>query len=598
MIDIRIEIKHEIREAFKKLYNYSCSLDLISIDDTPKNFEGFYTLIIFPHLKKLNSSPDEVGNSIGKYLIENTSIVSNYNIIKGFLNLDLSEKYITKLFNKIIKSKNWGINSTQDKEVMVEFSSPNTNKPLHLGHLRNIFLGDSISRIYNSCGYKTHKVQIINDRGIHICKSMVAWKKFGKNSSPDSNSIKGDKFVGDYYVMFEKEQRKQVKKLVEGGFDKDNAENNTPIMKEAIDLLKKWENKDKSTIELWRKMNNWVYDGFDKTYNTLGVSFDKNYYESDTYLLGKKNIEEGVSKKIFYREDDGSVWVNLQKDGLDNKILLRSDGTSVYMTQDIGTAIKRFEDYPNIKKQVYTVGNEQDYHFKVLFKILEKLDYKWAKECYHLSYGMIDLPDGKMKSREGKVVDADDLIDHMIDTARERTEQLGKIDDFDSSDLEGLYSKIALGALKYYLLRVDPKKKTLFNPEESIDFHGNTGPFIQYTYARIKSIIRRADSLGIKYKDIDIENSVKLSVHHKKLINHIYTFPSVLNQAVENYSPALICQFLHDLSKFFNSFYQDEKIIDNIKNETTSFKIALSNLTSKTLYNGLSLLGIDVTEKM
>ena len=427
---------------------------------------------------------------------------------------------------------------------------------------------------------------------------MVAWKKFGKNSSPDSNSIKGDKFVGDYYVMFEKEQRKQVKKLVEGGFDKDNAENNTPIMKEAIDLLKKWENKDKSTIELWRKMNNWVYDGFDKTYNILGVSFDKNYYESDTYLLGKKNIEEGVSKKIFYREDDGSVWVNLQKDGLDNKILLRSDGTSVYMTQDIGTAIKRFEDYPNIKKQVYTVGNEQDYHFKVLFKILEKLDYKWAKECYHLSYGMIDLPDGKMKSREGKVVDADDLIDHMIDTARERTEELGKIDEFDSSDLEGLYRKIALGALKYYLLRVDPKKKILFNPQESIDFHGNTGPFIQYTYARIKSIIRRADSLGVKYKDIEIKNSVKLSAHHKKLINHIYTFPSVLNQAVENYSPALICQFLHDLSKLFNSFYQDEKIIDNIKNETTSFKIALSNLTSKTLYNGLSLLGIDVTEKM
>tara|TARA_B100000029_G_scaffold493638_1_gene556401 strand:- start:153 stop:1949 length:1797 start_codon:yes stop_codon:yes gene_type:complete len=598
MINLQLKLKSEIKDAFEKLYNYKCSEEKISIDATPKNFQGFYTLVIFPHLKNLKSSPEKVGKKIGEYLKEKSKIVSDYNLVKGFLNLDLSQDFLKSLFKKINESQNWGVNSNKDLEVMIEFSSPNTNKPLHLGHLRNIFLGHSISKIHDALGYKTHKVQIINDRGIHICKSMIAWKLYGKNSSPSKDGIKGDKYVGNYYVLFEKEQKKQLKKLLDSGLNKESAENKTQIMKKAIDLLQKWENKDKSTLELWRTMNQWVYEGFESTYNCIGVSFDKNYYESDTYLLGKKNIEDGLSKKIFYKDDDGSVWVNLEKEGLDNKILLRSDGTSVYMTQDIGTAIKRFKDYPNIKKQVYTVGNEQDYHFKVLFKILEKLDYKWAKECYHLSYGMIDLPDGKMKSREGKVVDADDLINHMIDTAKKRTEELGKIEDFNSSDLDDLYKKIAFGALKYYLLRVDPKKKILFNPEESIDFHGNTGPFIQYTYARIKSIVRRAEILGIEYKNVDIEKSIKLSIHHKKLINQIYSFPSIIKLSFKNYSPSYICQFLYELSKLFNSFYQDEKIIDNNINETTSFKIALSDMTSSILKSGLDLLGIDVTEKM
>ncbi len=598
MINLQTQIRDEIKIAFEELFKYDCPIDNISIDETPKNFNGFYTLVIFPHLNYLKSNPEKIGTKIGEYLKEKSQIISDYNIVKGFLNFDLSNEFLLSLLIEINKSTNWGIVSDKGLEVMVEFSSPNTNKPLHLGHLRNIFLGDAISKIYNSYGYKTHKVQIINDRGIHICKSMIAWKLFGRNTTPDSEGIKGDKYVGNYYVLFEKEHKKQIKELIDKGYDEKEAESNTPIMKEAIELLQKWERKDKSTLELWSKMNNWVYYGFKSTYDSLGVSFDKNYYESETYLLGKKNIEKGLSKTIFYKKDDGSVWVNLENDGLDNKILLRSDGTSVYMTQDIGTAIKRFEDFPNIQKQIYTVGNEQDYHFKVLFKILEKLDYRWAKECYHLSYGMIDLPDGKMKSREGKVVDADDLINLMIETAKKRTEELGKIDDFNASDLKDLYNKIALGALKYYLLRVDPKKKILFNPEESIDFQGNTGPFIQYTYARIKSIIRRANDLGIDYENISMKKSYNLSIHHKKLINHIYSFPNVIEISIKNYSPAFICQFLYELSKLFNSFYQDEKIIDNNVNETTPFKIALSDITSKTLYNGLKLLGIDVTEKM
>ncbi len=595
MENFKTVLKEEIKAAFNDIFNYDCSLENISIDDTPKNFNGFYTLVIFPHLKHLNCKPEEAGAKIGDFLKSNSSVISDYNVVKGFLNLDLSDSYFKSLIKKMVDSDN--VNK-KGREVMVEFASPNTNKPLHLGHLRNIFLGDSVSRIYDAYGYKTHKVQIINDRGIHICKSMVAWKLYSDNKTPDSEGIKGDKFVGDYYVKFEVENQKQVNDLIEKGHSKEEALKNTDLMKEAVNLLKLWEDQDPETIDLWKKMNGWVYDGFDSTHQSINIKFDKNYYESDTYLLGKKNVLDGLKKGIFYQKDDKSIWVDLVDEGLDNKILIRSDGTSVYMTQDIGTAIKRFEDFPKIEKQIYTVGNEQDYHFKVLFKILKKLDYKWADECYHLSYGMVDLPDGKMKSREGKVVDADDLVSHMIDTAKKRTLELGKVDDFEIDNLDELCRIIALGALKYFLLKVDPKKKMLFNPEESIDFNGNTGPFIQYTYARIRSIIRRADKLGSEYKNFDLEKLKELSIHHKKILNHLNSFSDVVELSAKTYSPSNICHYVFELSKLFNSFYQDEKIIDGKNNETTSFKIALSDMTSITIKRSLALLGIDVPEKM
>jgi len=595
MENFKTLLKEEIKAAFNDIFNYDCSLENISIDDTPKNFNGFYTLVIFPHLKHLNCKPEEAGVKIGDFLKSNSSVISDYNVVKGFLNLDLSDSFFKSLIKKMVDSDN--INK-KGREVMVEFASPNTNKPLHLGHLRNIFLGDSISRIYDAYGYKTHKVQIINDRGIHICKSMVAWKLYSDNKTPDSEGIKGDKFVGDYYVKFEVENQKQINDLIEKGHSKEEASKNTELMKEAVNLLKLWEDQDPDTIDLWKKMNGWVYDGFDSTHQSINIKFDKNYYESDTYLLGKKNVLDGLKKSIFYQKDDKSIWVDLVDEGLDNKILIRSDGTSVYITQDIGTAIKRFEDFPKIEKQIYTVGNEQDYHFKVLFKILKKLDYKWADECYHLSYGMVDLPDGKMKSREGKVVDADDLVSHMIDTAKRRTLELGKVDDFEIDNLDELCKIIALGALKYFLLKVDPKKKMLFNPEESIDFNGNTGPFIQYTYARIRSIIRRADKLGIEYKNFDLEKLKELSIHHKKIINHLNSFSDVIELSAKTYSPSNICHYVFELSKLFNSFYQDEKIIDGKNNETTSFKIALSDMTSLTINRSLGLLGIDVPEIM
>ena len=597
-MSISEKIKIEIKESFKKLFGYNCGLADITIDQTPKNFNGFYTLIIYPHLKELKLKPEEIGKKIGEYLLINSKIISDYNLVKGFLNFDLNANYLISLFSEIKKSKKWGFKSFTGEEVMIEFSSPNTNKPLHLGHLRNIFLGNSLSKILEANGQRVHKVQVINDRGIHICKSMVAWKLFSDGKTPKTEKVKGDKFVGEYYVKFELENKKQLDKLIEEGVPKEKAINMTPVMIEAKKLLQKWEKKDKETILLWNKMNSWVYEGFDKTYKKIGVEFNKNYYESETYLLGKKSVLEGLKNNIFYRETDNSVWVDLSEDNFDNKILLRSDGTSVYMTQDIGTAIKRFNDFPKITKQIYTVGSEQDYHFKVLFKILDKLNYKWANDCYHLSYGMIDLPDGKMKSREGKVVDADDLIEKMIKTAKNRTNELGKSDDFEAKDLSMLYEKIALGALKYYLLKVDSRKKMLFNPDESIDFQGNTGPFIQYTYARIRSIIRRSELLKINYNNVNLNKIYDLSLSIKKLINHIYIFPDIISQSSKTYSPSLLCQYVFDLAKLYNSFYQDEKIFDGENNETTSFKIALSDLTANTIKNSLELLGVGVPNKM
>jgi arginyl-tRNA synthetase len=596
-MQLQEKIKNEVIKVFKDEFNYKCSINDISIDQTPKNFSGFYTLILFPHLKSLKINLEEAGNIIGDSLIRNSEIISDYNLVKGFLNFDLKSDYLIGVLSKFSSEYKSDFKKNK-REIIVEFSSPNTNKPLHLGHLRNIFLGDSVSKIYKSLGYKVHKVQIINDRGIHICKSMVAWKRYGNDKSPDTEKVKGDKFVGDYYVKFEFEHKKEVFDLVKKGVSEVDAVKKSSLMKEAKSLLRKWERGDKEIIKLWKKMNGWVYDGFNSTYRSINVSFDKNYYESETYLLGKKNIEEGILKKIFYKEEDSSVWIDLSKENFDKKLLLRSDGTSVYMTQDIGTAIKRFEDFPKSEKQIYTVGNEQDYHFKVLFKILDKLGYSWAKECYHLSYGMIDLPDGKMKSREGKVVDADELISVMKDTAQKRSIELGKIDDFDGEDLTKLYQKIALSALKYHLLKVDPKKKMLFNPDESIDFQGNTGPFLLYTYARIRSIIKRAEILNIEYGKINFSIIKHISVNEKKIIDLLVNYKYILETAAESYSPSIICNYVYDLSKSYNSFYQEEKIFDGKNNETTSFKIALSDITSKVIKSLLNLLGIDITNKM
>ena len=596
-MELQEKIKTEVIKVFRDEFSYECSLNDISIDQTPKNFTGFYTLILFPHLKFLKINLEEAGKIIGENLTKNSEIVSGYNLVKGFLNFDLNTDYLLNVFSRLLTDFN-SVYSNNKKEIIIEFSSPNTNKPLHLGHLRNIFLGDSVSKIYKALGYKVHRVQIINDRGIHICKSMVAWVKYGNDKSPQTQNIKGDKFVGDYYVRFEVEHKKEVHDLIRKGLSEDDAVRKSPLMREAKSFLRKWERGDKDIITLWKKMNGWVYDGFDITYRNINVSFDKIYYESETYLLGKKNVEDGILKKIFYKEEDNSVWIDLSKEKFDKKLLIRNDGTSVYMTQDIGTAIKRFEDFPKSEKQIYTVGNEQDYHFKVLFKILEKLGYSWAKECYHLSYGMIDLPDGKMKSREGKVVDADELISIMKDTAKKRTTELGKIDDFDGEDLTKLYHKIALSALKYHLLKVDPKKKMLFNPDESIDFQGNTGPFLQYTYARIRSIIKRAEILNIDFGQKKFNSIKSISDNEKRIIDLIANYKSMLELAAVSHSPSVICNYVYDLSKTYNSFYQEEKIFDGKNNETTSFKIALSHITSRVIKSSLNLLGISVTNKM
>ncbi len=595
---IQEKIKREIVQVFKDEFNYKCSINDINIDQTPKNFDGLYTLILFPHLKHLRQNINIIGKKIGDALSNKSKIISDYNQVKGFLNFEIKSKFLLDAFKSYLNRDNVENVNKINKEIIVEFSSPNTNKPLHLGHLRNIFLGDSISKIYEALGYKVNKVQIINDRGIHISKSMVAWNNFGDGESPTSKKLKGDKFVGDFYVKFEKELKKEIKKLCESGLSEEDALNQSKLMLEAKSYLKKWESGDKQIMKLWEKMNNWVYDGFDKTYKSLNVEFDKNYYESNTYLLGKKNIYDGLLKKIFYKEKDNSVWIDLTKENYDKKLLIRSDGTSVYMTQDIGTAIKRYEDYPNSEKQIYTVGNEQDYHFKILFKILEKLGYSWAKECYHLSYGMIDLPDGKMKSREGKVVDADELISIMKDTAKKRTIELGKIDDFSPEDLEKLYDIITLSALKYHLLKVDPRKSILFNPDDSIDFQGNTGPFIQYTYARIQSILKRAKILNISFDSLNYNMLKSLSVNEKKIIDLILKHKKNLKKSAETYSPSILCNYVYELSKTYNSFYQEEKIFDGKNNETTSFKIALSKLTSNIIRDSLNTLGLDVVNKM
>ena len=586
-------LKDKLSEFISKKYDLDFT-DL-EIQTTKKDFEGDITVVVFPLLKILRKSPLEIGNEIGNFLINESKYVESYNLIQGFVNLVIKSKFYLEFLNKISSNDNYGIKKpkSSDPLYLIEFASPNTNKPLHLGHVRNILLGYSISQILQASGKNIHKTQIINDRGIHICKSIVAWLKFGNNSSPIINGEKGDFFVGKYYILFDKIYKEEISTQIKNGKDKNYAEKNAPIFLEAQNLLIKWESGDKKVIELWKKMNSWVYEGFDKTYNDLGVAFDSSYYESNTYLLGKDIINEGLKNNIFFKKQDGSVWIDLTKEGLDEKILLRSDGTSVYMTQDLGTALLRYKNHPNTNGMIYTVGNEQDYHFKVLFKILNKLGYAWSTNLYHLSYGMVDLPSGKMKSREGTVVDADELIHEMKLNASNLSKELGKIDDFSTSEKDFLNSTISLGALKYFILKVDPKKRILFDPSESIDFNGNTGPFIQYAYARIESL-KRKSKFNYDIIDLDLEITQK----EKDILKQLTQFPLSIKAAADNYSPALVANYTFELVKMFNSYYQTTTILKISDLEIKNFRLALSNKVGQVIKSSMKLLGVNVPEKM
>ena len=575
--------------------NYELKVSYIEIQSTRKEYKGDITVVIFPLIKLLKKSPLDLGSEIGDHLLSEIKLIENYNVIHGFLNLNISNNYYIQLLKKVISQKKFGISEPNEDSplYLVEFSSPNTNKPLHLGHIRNILLGSAISNILEANGKKVVRTQIINDRGIHICKSIVAWQNFAKNDTPDITHTKGDHFVGKYYVLFEKIYREQVSDLMKDGYEKKYAEKNASIFQDAQNLLLKWESGDKEVIKLWKKMNNWVYRGFQQTYSELNVHFDSNYYESKTYLTGKKVVEKGVADKIFSKKSDGSVWVDLSEDGLDEKILLRSDGTSVYITQDIGTAILRYENNPEMNGVIYTVGSEQDYHFKVLFKILEKLKYSWSHNLHHLSYGMVDLPSGKMKSREGTVVDADEIIDEMKSRASNISDELGKIQDFTLNEKDQLNKMIGMGALKYFILKVDSKKRILFNPDESIDFNGNTGPFIQYTHARIQSLLKKGGELSDNFNE-----SLIINDKEKQIIKKILEFPSVIKNAGSNLSPATIINYTYDIVKDYNSYYQSVSILKISDKEMKNFRMSLSLMVARIIRNSMNLVGIDVPEKM
>ena len=589
-------LRSEINQALTALFGQS--VDQLQLQPTNQEFEGSHTLVCFPLTKISKNNPEETAKAVGEQLVQNSNIVSKYNVVKGFLNLVISDKTWAEVFAGIYSNSSYGTLPSNGKEMMVEYSSPNTNKPLHLGHLRNNFLGYSVAELYKANGYNVHKVQIINDRGIHICKSMAAWKLYGNGETPQSSGLKGDKLVGKYYVEFDKNYKAQQKELVDKGLTEAEAEKQAPIMKLAVDMLQKWEAKDAETIELWKNMNGWVYEGFDVTYKRMGVDFEKLYYESDTYLLGKEEVLKGVEKGVFFKKEDGSVWVDLTADGLDQKVLLRSDGTSVYMTQDIGTAILRFRDFPKISGQVYTVGNEQEYHFKVLFLILGKLGYEWAKQCYHLSYGMVDLPTGKMKSREGTVVDADDLMQEMVEDAERQTRELGKIDDLSVAEQKSLFEMIGLGALKFFLLKVDPKKRMMFDPNESIQLQGFTGPFIQYTHARIRAIIRKAESMNIAVTSDDLKQISSLEPAERDALHLLTLFENKLKEAAKDYSPAVIANYAYDLAKQYNQFYQNIPIFNESDPAKLKFRIAFSKAIAAAIKKSMGLLGIQVPEKM
>ena len=575
--------------------HYGQQIENIEIQLTRKEFEGDYTIVLFPLLKLIKAKPEQIGEVLGAYLTEHVAEVTAYNVVKGFLNLTIADSYFLSFFGEIVAQERYGTTpiTAESPAMIVEYSSPNTNKPLHLGHIRNNLLGFSMAKILEATGKRVYKTQIINDRGIHICKSMIAWQLFGKGETPESTGLKGDKLVGKYYVLFDKAYKEEIAQLTAQGKTKEVAEREAPIFVKAQEMLRLWEQGDEATLALWKQMNQWVYDGFEVTYRNLGVSFDRNYYESETYLLGKDIVQRGLEQGGFYRKEDGSVWIDLTADGLDEKLVLRSDGTSVYITQDLGTATKRIEeDFPKVEGMIYTVGNEQDYHFKVLFLILQKLGFAWAKNLYHLSYGMVELPNGKMKSREGTVVDADDLMEEMVQVAEELSQELGKLDGYTQQQKQQLYRVIGLGALKYYILKVDPKKKIAFNPQESIDFQGNTGPFIQYTYARIQSILRKAGELPM------LPTLGDLHPKERELIKQLSLFTSVVQQAADTYSPALIANYVYELVKEFNSFYQNVSILGEEDPVKRSLRIHLSRKVGEVIATGFDLLGIEVPERM
>lgn len=587
-----------VYDTLVKLFGQEVDKSKISLQPTRKDFEGDFTLVVFPFVKMARKSPEQTAQLIGEEVKSNMPEVIAFNVIKGFLNFSLSPKFWLDYLQDAAKDDAYGLtNIDESHPVVVEYSSPNTNKPLHLGHIRNNLLGYSVAQILEASGRKTLKVNLVNDRGIHICKSMLAWMKWGNGETPESTGKKGDKLVGDYYVRFETELRKEAQALKEAHqIDDDQARNDAPLMQEARHLLRKWEARDEETMRIWEMMNKWVYKGFDSTYQRLGVSFDKIYYESDTYLLGKEIVLEGLGKDAFFKKEDGSVWADLTGEGLDEKLLLRADGTSVYMTQDIGTAQLRYDDY-TAEQMVYVVGNEQNYHFDVLKRVLKKLDKPYADHLYHLSYGMVELPQGKMKSREGTVVDADDLMDEMYTTAKQTTEALGKVDGFSEEEKEDLFHTIGMGALKYFILKVDPKKNMLFNPEESIDFNGNTGPFIQYTHARIRSIVRKAKEQGLAGQAFNVDK-LELNPKEKNLLQSLYSFPQVVNDAAGDMSPAQIANYTFELAKEFNQFYHDHSVLNEPDRDVSLFRLMLSELTARVIKTGMGMLGIKVPERM
>lgn len=590
-------LSEKVNDAVKSLYQLEAGSLQIQLQNTRKEFEGDITLVVFPFTKVSRKSPEATAVEIGEYLKTNLADVENYNVIKGFLNITIKKEYWISFLNENFQTENFGFQKKQDsKPVVVEYSSPNTNKPLHLGHIRNNLLGFSLSRILQAAGKNVVKVNLVNDRGIHICKSMLAWQKWGNGETPESSGMKGDHLVGKYYVVFDKYYKEEIAVLISEGTSPEEAPKKAPLIIEAQQILQKWEAGDTEVINLWKKMNNWVYDGFAKTYETLGIEFDKTYYESQTYLLGKELVEKGVQQGVYKRREDGSVWIDLSAEGMDEKLLLRSDGTSVYMTQDMGTAMQRYEEYLP-EQLIYVVGNEQEYHFNVLKVVLKHLGCDWSDSIYHLSYGMVELPAGKMKSREGTVVDADDLMQEMFDTSEAMARELGKIESFDDEEAKNLYRTIGLGALKYFILKVDPKKNMLFNPAESVDFNGNTGPFIQYTYARIKSVLRKAEENGLTHSN-SIDETVVLHPEEKELLRKLHDFPALVLQAAEMHSPAVIANYAFELASEYNRFYHDLTILKEENMQSRELRLIMSMFTAKVISNALWMLGIEVPERM
>lgn len=591
-----ISAEHLLTDAIKAALNavYNLQIEEISLQKTRKEFEGDFTLVTFAYTRDTRKKPEEIGEALGTYLLANTPEIVKYNVVKGFLNISLSDAFWMLFFNSVRSSTQFGLKTSDSsgKTIMLEYSSPNTNKPLHLGHIRNNLLGASVAAILQANGHKVIKANLVNDRGIHICKSMLAWQRFGNGETPQSSGLKGDHLVGKYYVAFDKTYKEEQAQLIASGMSKEDAEKSAPVMLACQELLRQWEAGNPEVVQLWRTMNGWVYDGFGVTYKELGVSFDKMYYESNTYLLGKELVQEGLAKSVFYKKENGSVAIDLSAEGLDEKIVLRSDGTSVYITQDLGTAIERFKEFPELNQLIYTVGNEQDYHFKVLFSILQKLGYSWASECYHLSYGMVELPDGKMKSREGTVVDADDLIKEMYETAFLKCRDSEKLKHLNEAEIKELSKMVGMAALKYFILKVDPKKKMLFDPNESVDFDGNTGPFIQYSYARTRSVLDKAG--------MALDRNVSITLHptEKELLTTLYSFPSVIEESGHLYNPAIIANHLYDVSKLFNRFWHDCPILKEENEDVKLFRLQLVNLCGTVIANGMRLLGIEVPSRM